>query len=55
MILIVYVNDIILTCDDFKEHEHLKNVLAMEFEIKDLGQLHYFLGDCTTKKGILIS
>ena len=44
VILIVYVDDIILTDDNIMELEKLKGVLAKEFEIKDLGQLRYFLG-----------
>ena len=43
-ILIVYVDDIILTGDDYEKLEKLKKFLAMEFEIKDLGNLKYFLG-----------
>ena len=43
-ILIVYVDDIILTRDDTREVERLKKVLATEFEVKDLGQMRYFLG-----------
>ena len=43
-ILIVYVDDIIITGDDQTEIQNLKNRLAAEFEIEDLGQLHYFLG-----------
>ncbi|RVW42182.1 Retrovirus-related Pol polyprotein from transposon RE1 [Vitis vinifera] len=42
--LIVYVDDIILTGDDTGEVERLKKVLATEFEVKDLGQMRYFLG-----------
>ncbi|RVW15032.1 hypothetical protein CK203_084789 [Vitis vinifera] len=36
-ILIVYIDDIILTGDDKGEVERLKKVLAIEFELKDLG------------------
>ncbi|WRX30654.1 Reverse transcriptase [Theobroma cacao] len=43
-ILIVYVDDIILTEDDTKKMERLKKTLRSEFEIKNLGQLRYFLG-----------
>ena len=43
-IFIVYVNDIIVTRDDHEEIQNLKDKLAKEFEIKDLGSLRYFLG-----------
>lgn len=43
-ILIVYVDDIILIGDDKEEIERLKKDLASEFEMKDLGNLRYFLG-----------
>ena len=41
--LIVYVDDIILTSDDQREMDRLKASLATKFEIKDLGPLKYFL------------
>src|SRR5438270_2731243 len=43
-ILSVYVDDIIITGDDKKEIRMLKYYLAEEFEVKDLGELKYFLG-----------
>ena len=56
-ILIVYVDDIILTGDDSEEILKLKKLLATEFEIKDLGTLKYFLGMevARSKEGIVIS
>ena len=56
-ILIVYVDNIILTGNDNKELERLKKVLAKEFEIKDLDDLKYFLGMefARSKKGIFVS
>ena len=44
VILIVYADDVILTGDNIMELEKLKGLLAKEFQIKDLGQLRYFLG-----------
>ncbi|KAK2975560.1 hypothetical protein RJ640_011573 [Escallonia rubra] len=56
-ILIVYVDDIILTGDDYEEMNRLKIILTKEFEIKDLGKLKYFLGMevARSNKGISIS
>lgn len=42
MILIVYVNDIILTANDLKEMEKVKQIIWNEFEIKDRRELKYF-------------
>ena len=55
-ILIVYVDDIIITGDDAVEISQLKKVLATEFEIKDLGSLRYFLGMeiARTRNGIAV-
>nr|XP_027187107.1 uncharacterized protein LOC113784978 [Cicer arietinum] len=40
----VYVDDIVLTCDNVAKMDKLKKSLVAEFEIKDLGPLKYFLG-----------
>ena len=57
VVLIVYVDDIILTSDDSLELERLKKALTREFEIKDLSPLRYFLGMefARSKKNIFIS
>ena len=43
--------------DDEKEINHLKKNLSKEFEVKDLGQLRYFLGIeiARSPKGIVLS
>ena len=53
-ILAVYVDDIIITGDDQEEIKRLKECLSKEFEVKDLGNLKYFLGIevARTEKGI---
>jgi hypothetical protein len=43
-VLVVYVDDIIITGDDEQGIKYLKENLSKEFEVKDLGQLKYFLG-----------
>ena len=43
-ILIVYVDDIVLTRNHEGGMRRLKMLLSKEFEIKDLGHLKYFLG-----------
>ena len=57
VILIVYVGDIVLTDSDKEELDRLKRRLAMEFEIKDLGALEYFLGMefARSKEGIFVN
>ncbi|CAL2265710.1 unnamed protein product [Prunus armeniaca] len=42
--LIVYVDDIIVTGNDAEEQLKLQKYLSQEFEMKDLGDLKYFLG-----------
>ncbi|KAG6537946.1 hypothetical protein ZIOFF_003049 [Zingiber officinale] len=56
-VLIVYVDDIILTGDDIEEMSILKASLDKEFEIKDLGQLRNFLGMeiARSRKDIMMS
>lgn len=56
-ILIVYVDDIIITGNDVTETERIKKKLATSFEMKDLGQLRYFLGMeiARSKAGICVS
>lgn len=43
IVLIGYLDDIIFTGDDHEEMDELKVSLAVEFEVKDLGSLRYFL------------
>ena len=57
VVLIVYVDDIIITGNDTHEINQLKQRLASEFELKDLGNLRYFLGMevARSEKGIVLS
>ncbi|KAL6331701.1 hypothetical protein AAG906_016697 [Vitis piasezkii] len=57
VILIVYVDNIVLTRDDCNQLEKLKGKLVKEFEIKDLGALKYFLGMefARSKEGIFVN
>ena len=56
-IIIIYVDDIILTGNHEEKIDLLKKLLTKEFEIKDLGNLKYFLGMeiARSKKGIAVS
>lgn len=56
-VMLVYVDDIIMAQDDWKEQQILSHCLAKEFEIKTLGKLKYILGIEVThsRKGIFIS
>ena len=55
--LLVYVDDIIVTGNDEREKHDVKQRLAKEFEIKELGKLKYFLGIevAYSTQGIFIS
>ncbi|KAA0051290.1 Cysteine-rich RLK (receptor-like protein kinase) 8 [Cucumis melo var. makuwa] len=56
-IAILIVDDIVLTGDDQTEINQLKQRMGDEFEIKDLGNLKYFLGMevARSKEGISVS
>lgn len=43
-ILIVYVDDIVVTGDNHEEMARLKKYLVTQFKIKNLGKVRYFLG-----------
>jgi hypothetical protein len=55
--LIVYVDDMVVTGDDSCEIKALQEYLATKFEMKDLGQLKYFLGIevARSKRGVFLS
>ena len=56
-VVLVYVDDIIVTGNDEREKHDVKQRLAKEFEIKELGKLKYFLGIevAYSTQGIFIS
>ncbi|CAL2263055.1 unnamed protein product [Prunus armeniaca] len=55
--LIIYVDDMIITGNDADEMSKLQGNLTVEFEMKDLGDLKYFLGVevARSSKGIFLS
>jgi len=57
ILLVVYVDDIVITGDDCAGISSLKEFLHAKFHTKDLGQLKYFLGVevARSKKGIFLS
>jgi hypothetical protein len=57
IILVLYVDDLILTGSDSKLLNHVKTSLKNKFEMTDLGFLHYFLGlqVLQTNEGIFLS
>ncbi|XP_071902889.1 uncharacterized protein [Coffea arabica] len=56
-VLLVYVDDMIVTGNNKEEIENFRSYLAKEFEIKDLGTLKYFLGIevSRSKQGLFLS
>jgi hypothetical protein len=57
IILVLYVDDLIITSSDSKLLNHVKTSLKKKFEMTDLGFLHYFLGlqVLQTNEGIFLS
>ncbi len=52
--IIIYVDDLILVCNNKNKFLQIKEELSRKFKMKDLGDLHFFLGmevekgSCTT-------
>eukprot|EP00253_Pinus_taeda_P013959 PITA_13959 len=57
IILVLYVDDLILTGSDPNLINHVKSSLKKKFEMTDIGHLHYFLGlqVLQSKEGISLS
>ncbi len=44
VVIVIYVDDLIIIGDSDEDIFDLKKLLKQKFEMKDLGELHYFLG-----------
>ncbi len=44
VIIVIYVDDLIIIGYNDEDIFDLKKLLKQKFEMKDLGELHYFLG-----------
>ena len=57
ILLVVYMDDIVITRNDSKGISSLKSFLQSQFHTKDLGMLRYFLGIefMRSKHGIFLS
>jgi hypothetical protein len=44
VVITIYVDDLIVGGDNEKEIEHVKRLLKQKFDMKDLGELKFFLG-----------
>ncbi|MCO5604914.1 hypothetical protein L7F22_059089 [Adiantum nelumboides] len=44
VIITIYVDDLIIGVDALNDVEHVKALLCKQFDMKDLGELRYFLG-----------
>jgi hypothetical protein len=56
-LLLLYVDDMLITCDNPEHISHVKQHLSKEFQMSDLGLLSYFLGIEVqqTQKGFYLS
>ena len=57
VVICIYVDDLIVGGDNVATIEHVKTLLKQEFDMKDLGELRYFLGIeiIHTEEGIWLS
>jgi Reverse transcriptase (RNA-dependent DNA polymerase) len=57
IVVLIYVDDIIITGNDINATQDVKQYLQKKFDIKDLGKLKYFLGIeiAHSKKGLFLS